>query len=101
MRRLRAVFGTAARRGRLTYVNRFRCVECDKMSMAAILFTCPFNGQKVHHWIEDEPALAAEHYVAVECGSCRLVHFVMPSTGKVMGETVRTKSMGTGPVGTT
>ena len=85
----------------MTYVNHFGRVECDKMSMGAILFTCPFNGHKVHHWMEDKPALAAEHYVAVECGACRSVHFVMPSTGKVMGENVRPKYMGTGPVGTT
>jgi hypothetical protein len=93
-------FGTprAAGRGRSTYVNRFRCVECDTLSMGAIL---PFNGKKVRHWIDDRPALAAEYYVAVKCGSCRSLHFVTPLTGKGVGETARRMSIGTGPVGTT
>lgn len=60
---------------------------CDEMSMGAILFTCHFNGKKVHHWVADEPdAPASDYYVAVDCASCRLGHFVVPSTGKVMGE---------------
>ena len=51
--------------------------------MPAIAFTCPATGRRV----KVEPRQAEpvpEHYTAIECPACGLIHFVMPETGKVM-----------------
>lgn len=55
--------------------------------MLTFLYTCPATGQRVQGSIDQtENQPGADYYQALECPACRLIHFVMPNTGKVMGE---------------
>lgn len=52
--------------------------------MEDIVFICPATGRCVE--VEPRGAeLVPEHYAAVECPACGLIHFVMADTGEVMG----------------
>jgi hypothetical protein len=52
--------------------------------MQAFVFTCPATDRRVE--IEPpEATLAPDHYMAVECTACGLIHLVIPETGEVMG----------------
>jgi hypothetical protein len=52
--------------------------------MQTVVFSCPATDRRVE--IEPPDAtLVPDHYVAVECTACGLIHFVMPETGEVMG----------------
>jgi len=51
---------------------------------AACCLTCPATGDSVE--VDSrEATLVPDHYIAVECDACGLIHFVMPETGEVMG----------------
>jgi hypothetical protein len=55
--------------------------------MPAILYRCPNTGDLVQHFFADEPdADEGERYDPVECPACAALHFVNPSTGKVLGD---------------
>lgn len=55
--------------------------------MPPFLYRCPTTGQSVQGVMDEgENKPAVDYYQAVECAACGLIHFVMPGTGKVMGE---------------
>ena len=67
------------------------CVKADAAVaanvswMGAFMFTCPATRLKVHSWAdEDEPS--EDHFAPVDCPACGQIHYVVPATGKVMGE---------------
>lgn len=56
-----------------------------------VIFRCPKTGVKVQHYIAEavEPRETTEPYQAVFCPACSGLHFVMPSTGKLLGSRPR------------
>ena len=59
------------------------------ISMAHILFRCPYSGLKVQHWLDDDASPRHEkksEYEAITCPACARLHFVNRSTGKTLGD---------------
>ena len=60
--------------------------------MQAIVFQCPVTGFDVQQLVddgEDQPREdGTRHYKGMTCAACDGLHFVDPSTGKVLGETL-------------
>jgi hypothetical protein len=54
--------------------------------MLAFLYRCPNTGYRVQHFVAEEVSEDSEVYEAVTCNACQRVHFVNPSTGKVLGD---------------
>jgi hypothetical protein len=54
------------------------------LGMPPFLFGCPNTGQTVQGFFAEEVPDGA--YEAITCLACRQIHFVNPTTGKVLGE---------------
>jgi hypothetical protein len=52
--------------------------------MAAFLYRCPSTGKTVQGFTAEEVPINA--YESMTCLACRQLHFVNPTTGKVLGE---------------
>ena len=54
--------------------------------MATFLYRCPNTEKKVQGWIAAEELTEHDNsYVPLECLACRQLHYVLPTTGKVLG----------------
>ena len=52
--------------------------------MPPFLYSCPNTGQTVQGFVAEE--VPNNTYESVTCLACRQLHFVNPTTGKVLGE---------------
>lgn len=55
--------------------------------MPPFLYRWPNTGRNVQGFAAEEVPVDADTFEQVTCLACRQVHFVNPSTGKVLGET--------------
>jgi hypothetical protein len=54
--------------------------------MPPFLYRCPNTGYKVQGFIAEDVSDNSEDYRALTCLACQQVHYVSPTTGKVLGE---------------
>jgi len=52
--------------------------------MAPFTYRCPNTGKTVQGFTAEE--VSDDTYESISCLACRKVHFVNPTTGKVLGE---------------
>jgi hypothetical protein len=52
--------------------------------MPTFLYRCPRAGQTVQGFIAEE--VTEDTYESIACVACRQLHFVNPTTAKVLGE---------------
>jgi len=52
--------------------------------MTPFLYRCPNTGQNVQGFTAEE--MAEDTWEQIACVACRRLHFVNPTTGKVLGE---------------
>ena len=60
----------------------------DNAKMAPVLFKCPTTGQNVQ-WSAEETSTErgpSVTYKSIHCPACTRLHFMNPSTGKLLGE---------------
>lgn len=60
----------------------------DNAKMAPVLFKCPTTGQHVQ-WSAEETSTErgpSVTYKSIHCPACTRLHFMNPSTGKLLGE---------------
>ena len=55
--------------------------------MAFFLFRCPNNNLRVQGWTADDSPDDDSTFTPVECVVCRQMHYVIPATGRVLGNT--------------
>ena len=64
--------------------------------MQAFVFQCPVTGLDVQQSVQDGAIQPREdgtrYYKGMGCAACAGLHFVDPSTGKILGETLTQKS---------
>ena len=64
--------------------------------MQAFIFLCPVTGLDVQQLVDDGAIQPREdgtrYYKGMGCAACAGLHFVDPSTGKILGETLTQKS---------
>jgi hypothetical protein len=53
---------------------------------STFLYRCPNTGQMVQGVSTHEASASDDTYEAIMCIACRRLHFVNPTTGKVLGE---------------
>jgi hypothetical protein len=53
--------------------------------MTPLLYRCPNTGQTVQGIAAQEASASDDTYEAIICNACRRLHFVNPTTGKVLG----------------
>jgi hypothetical protein len=53
--------------------------------MTTFLYRCPNTEKPVQGWTADEVVGDGNTYISVQCLACRQLHYVNPSTGKVLG----------------
>jgi hypothetical protein len=58
--------------------------------MANVIFRCPVTKMNVQHSLDEERELPLPEntFEAVHCAACTRLHFIDPSTGKLMGEKI-------------
>ena len=56
----------------------------SELCRAAILYSCPNTRQTVQGFVAEE--VPDDAYELITCLACRQIHFVNPTTGKVLGE---------------
>jgi hypothetical protein len=54
--------------------------------MLAFLYRCPNTGYRVQGFVAEDTSNDTERYEAVICLACQQVHYVNPTTGKVLGD---------------
>jgi hypothetical protein len=56
--------------------------------MPPVLFKCPMTGQNVQWSVEETTSETAPSmtYEGIQCPACTRLHFINPSTGKLLGE---------------
>jgi hypothetical protein len=60
----------------------------DNAKMPPVLFKCPTTGQNVQ-WSAEETSTErgpSVTYKSIHCPACTRLHFMNPSTGKLLGE---------------
>jgi hypothetical protein len=55
--------------------------------MATFAFQCPNKSVLVQGWTVEDTSDDDAAYAAVKCSACRQIHYVNPTTGKVLGGT--------------
>jgi hypothetical protein len=55
--------------------------------MATFLFRCPNKNLLVQAWTADDLSGDDAAFFPVECVACRQMHYVNPTTGRVLGST--------------
>jgi hypothetical protein len=53
--------------------------------MTPVGFRCPTTDLSVQAWIAEEIPANKDRGVTLRCLACRLVHFVNPANGRVLG----------------
>jgi hypothetical protein len=55
------------------------------VAMPPFLYRCPNTGYRVQGLVADDVSEDPKSYEAVTCTACQQVHFVNPTSGKVLG----------------
>lgn len=65
--------------------------------MGNIVFRCPHTGMHVQHWMAEEVTGETPRgiYDTVICNACARIHFINRRTGKLLGETVDSRTVRT------
>jgi hypothetical protein len=62
----------------------FLCCQAPRHKMRAVLYRCPNTDLNVQTLFAEE-ARKEESYETVTCSACQALHYVNPSTGRVLG----------------
>ena len=54
--------------------------------MPPFLYLCPNTGLRVQGFVAEEVSDDTDRYEPITCLACRQVHYVAPTTGKVLGQ---------------
>jgi len=73
--------------GRLLLAPRLQRLGTRRM--AASLFTCPFAGRKVQHWLDDDEDASETEYEAITCKACGRLHLINRKSGRLLGKEER------------
>jgi hypothetical protein len=53
--------------------------------MITLIYRCPTTGLKVQGMVEKREISSADEFVSLKCAACGRMHFVNPTTGRVLG----------------
>jgi hypothetical protein len=62
--------------------------------MGNIVFRCPHTGMHVQHWMAEEVTGETPRgiYDTVVCNACARIHFINRRTGKLLGDSVDSRT---------